>query len=144
MLFATLAVWAQVRAIRDGRARYWVAYGALTIALLYTHYFSIIPIGIQQVAFAAVVWSRARKGEPVKGLLTGCWLTWIAIAVAVAPLAPFVHQQFLHDQVAGTGFSGAPSAGVTSTSVPQGGHPTIYALIANFVWAIWGYHADSR
>ena len=143
MLFATLAVWAQVRVIRDGRARYWVAYGALTIALLYTHYFSVIPIAIQQVAFGAVAWSRARKGEPVKGLLTGCWITWVAIAVAVAPLAPFIHQQFLHDQVAGTGFSGAPSAGVTSTSVPQGGHPTIYALIANFVWAIWGYHADS-
>ena len=28
-------------------------------------------------------------------------------------------------------------------ALPQTGHPNIYALIANFVWAIWGYHANS-
>jgi 4-amino-4-deoxy-L-arabinose transferase-like glycosyltransferase len=143
MLVATLAVWAQARAIRDGRARYWVAYAAATIAVLYTHYFSILPIAIQQVAFGAVAWRRARRGEAVRPLLTGCWLTWLAVAIAVAPLAPFVHQQFLHDQVAGTGFQGAPSAGATSASLPQGKHPDVYAVIANVVWAIWGYHANA-
>jgi uncharacterized membrane protein len=143
MLFATLAVWAQVRVVREGRARYWVAYGALTIALVYTHYFAVIPIAIQQLAFAAVAFGRARRGESVRSLLIGCWLTWLGVAVAVAPLASFVHQQIAHDYAAGLGFSGAPSAGVTSTSVPQSGHPNVYALIANFVWAIWGYHADS-
>ena len=95
MLFATLAVWAQMRVLRDGRARYWVAYGALTIALLYTHYFSVIPIAIQQIAFAAVIWHRSRHGEPVKGLITGYWITWVAIALAVAPLAGYIHQQLV-------------------------------------------------
>jgi hypothetical protein len=142
MLFATLAVWAQMRILRDGRIRYWVAYGALTIALVYTHYFSIIPIAIQQVAFGAVIWNRSRHGEPVKEIITHYWVTWVAIAIAVAPLVPYIHQQFANDLLTGQG-TGAPSAGATSTGVSQTGHPDVYALLANFVWALWGYHANS-
>ena len=140
MLFATLAVWAQVRIVRDGRSRYWVAYAGLTIALLYTHYFSIIPIGIQQLAFAAVAWRRAHRGEPVRGLLIGMWMTWLALALAVAPLAGFVHEQFAHDQAVGTGFGSVPTAGVPST--PQHSSMSVYAVLSNLVWAIWGYHSD--
>jgi uncharacterized membrane protein len=143
MLFATLALWAQVKALRDGRIRYWVAYGALTIALLYTHYFSLIPIAIQQVAFAAAIWNRSRHGESVSATITRYWVTWIAIAVAVAPLVGYVHQQFANDLTTGQGIASAPSAGAASTGVPQIGHPNVYALITNFAWAIWGYHADS-
>lgn len=146
MVFGTLAVWAQIRILRDGRARYWVAYGALTIALIYTHYFSLIPIAIQQVAFGAVIWHRSRRGEPVKTLITHYWVTWVAIAVAVAPLAGYVHQQFANDLLTGQGMSsaaGAPSAGAASTGVSQTGHPDVYALLANFAWALWGYHANS-
>ena len=144
MLFATLALWAQVKVLRDGRVRYWVAYGGLTIALIYTHYFSLIPIAIQQLGFAAAIWSRSRNGESVKALVTGYWVTWIAIAVAVAPLVGYVHQQFANDVTTGQGIAGsAPSAGAASTGVPQTGHPNVYALLTNFVWAIWGYHTDS-
>lgn len=144
MLFATLAVWAQVKVLRDGRIRYWAAYGGLTIALLYTHYFSVIPIAIQQLAFAAVIWNRSRHGQSVKPLVTHYWVTWIAIAVAVAPLVPYIHQQLGNDLTTGQGISGgAPSAGAASTGVPQTGHPNVYALLTNFVWAIWGYHTDS-
>jgi 4-amino-4-deoxy-L-arabinose transferase-like glycosyltransferase len=145
MLFATLAVWAQMRVLRDGRIRYWVAYGALTIALIYTHYFSLIPIAIQQIAFGAVIWHRSKHGEPVKALITGYWVTWIAIAIAVAPLVGYIHQQFANDVLTGQGMtgSGAPSAGAASTGVSQTGHPDVYALLANFVWALWGYHANS-
>jgi uncharacterized membrane protein len=143
MLFATLAVWAQVKVLRDGRIRYWLAYGALTIALLYTHYFTLIPIAIQQIAFAGVIWHRSRHGEPVNTLITRYWVTWIAIAIAVTPLVGYVHQQFANDLTTGQGITGAPSAGSVSTGVPEVGHPNVYALITNFVWAIWGYHTDS-
>jgi uncharacterized membrane protein len=144
MLFATLAVWAQVKVIRDGGIRYWVAYAALTIAMVYTHYFTIIPIAIQQLAFAAVIWHRSRNGASVAPLVTRYWVTWIAIAIAVAPLVGYVHQQFANDITTGQGIAGAaPSAGAASTGVPQTGHPNVYALLTNFVWAIWGYHADS-
>ncbi|HET7047566.1 MAG TPA: glycosyltransferase family 39 protein [Solirubrobacteraceae bacterium] len=84
MLFATLALWAQARVLKDGGLRYWIAYGALTIALLYTHYFSVLPIAIQQLAFVVTVWNRTRRNEPVKRFLTAYWITWIAIAVALA------------------------------------------------------------
>jgi 4-amino-4-deoxy-L-arabinose transferase-like glycosyltransferase len=141
-LFATLAVWAQARALNDRRARYWVAWGALTIAQLYTHYFSTIPIAIQQLAFAGVVWGRARRGEAVRPLLVPYWVMWAAIVVAIAPLVPFVHEQFVHNQSSSNNFS-APSAGAATASAPQQGHPNVYALIANFVWALWGYHANS-
>jgi 4-amino-4-deoxy-L-arabinose transferase-like glycosyltransferase len=151
MLFATLAVWAQMRIFADGRNRYWMAYGALTIALLYTHYFSIIPIAIQQIAFAVVIWKRAasRDGRlgaavrPVAPLITRYWITWVIIAIAIAPLVPYVHQQFSNDVLTGQGMAGAPSAGAVSAGAPQTGHPNLYALLANFVWAIWGYHANS-
>ena len=140
MLLATLAVWAQVRVLRDGRPRNWVLYAGITIALLYTHYFAIIPIAIQQLVFAMAAWKRARAGLPVKSLLTGCWLTWLALLIAVAPLAPFAHEQFQHDQAAGTGLGAAP--GSAAPTFAEGGI-SLYGVLSNFVWAIWGYHPDS-
>ena len=122
-----------------------MAYGALTIALLYTHYFSMIPIGIQQLAFGAGVWRRLRRGEPVKGAdhrvlghVGGDRGRGCATGAFHPPAAP-------NDQDGpGTACAAAaPSAGVPPRAVSQTGHPTIYALIANFVWAIWGYHANS-
>ena len=139
MLLATLAVWAQVRVLRDGRGRWWVLYAAITIALLYTQYFSIIPVAIQQLAFVAVAWRRARRGESVRRLLLGCWVLWAALTLALLPLAPFVAQQFLHDQTAGTGFASVPA----SAGNPAGSSPSVYALLSNLVWAVWGYHADA-
>ena len=139
MLLAVLALWAQVMVLRDGRRRYWVAYAGLTIALLYIHYFALIPIAIQQLVFAVAAWKRARAGLPVRSLLTGIWLTWLALLVAAAPLAPFAHEQFQNDQMAGV--AGAPSA--ASPTTPEGSSLSAYAVLSNFVWAIWGYHADS-
>jgi 4-amino-4-deoxy-L-arabinose transferase-like glycosyltransferase len=137
MLFATLVVWAQLRAIRDGRVRFWAAYAALTIGLVYTHWFSVLPIAVQQLAFSAVIWRRMRKGESVKGLLVGIGLTWLAVLLAVFPLAGYAVTQFKHDQTAGTGFAPVPTAATAPTGI------SVYALLTNFVWAIWGYHADS-
>jgi 4-amino-4-deoxy-L-arabinose transferase-like glycosyltransferase len=139
MLLATLAVWAQVRLLRDGRGRWWLIYAALTIALLYTQYFSIIPVAIQQLAFVVVAWRRARRGQSVKRLLIGCWILWAALTLALLPLAPFVAQQFGHDQTAGTGFASVPA----SAGNPAGTSPSVYSLLSNLVWAVWGYHADS-
>ena len=140
MLLATLALWAQVRVLRDGRSRYWVIYGGVNIALLYTHYFALIPIAIQQVVFAVAAWKRARAGYPVRNLLTGYWLTWLALLIAAAPLAPFAYDQFHNSQAAGMGFGGTASAGSATTA---GSSASFYAVLSNFVWAIWGYHANS-
>src|SRR5206468_3756265 len=79
-------------------------------ALLYTQYFSILPVAIQQLAFVAVAWRRARRGESVRQLMIGCWILWAALTLALLPLAPFVAQQFAHDQSSGTGFSNVPAS----------------------------------
>jgi uncharacterized membrane protein len=141
MLLGTLALWAQVKVLRDGRNRYWAAYAGLTIAMLYTHYFAVIPIAIQQVVFAVAAWRRAHAGLPVKRFLIGVWVTWLALLIAAAPLASFAHEQFSHSQAAGMGFGGAPSA-AAPLSIP-GSSASLYAILSNFVWAIWGYHANS-
>jgi uncharacterized membrane protein len=139
MLLATLSVFAQVRAVRDERVRWWVLYAGLTIALIYTHYFSTIPIALQQLAFAAVAWRRAHHGQPIRRLMTGVALTWLAVTLAVLPLAGFTVQQVIHDQQVGTGLSEATGA----AGAPPGSSASSYALLTNLVWAIWGYHSDS-
>jgi uncharacterized membrane protein len=141
MLLGTVALWAQAKVLRDGRNRYWVAYAAATIAMLYTHYFALIPIAIQQLVFAVAAWKRARAGLPTRRLLTGVWLTWVALLIAAAPLASFAHEQFSHSQAAGMGFGGAPSA-AAPLEIP-GSSASLYAILSNFVWAIWGYHPNS-
>jgi hypothetical protein len=141
MLLGTLALWAQVKVLREGRPRHWVIYGGVTIALLYTHYFALIPIAIQQVVFAVAAWKRASAGHPVRGLLIGTWITWAALLVAAAPLAPFAYDQFTQSQEAGMGFGGAPSAGAAAGQ--SGSSVSLYAVLSNFVWSIWGYHANS-
>jgi len=141
MLLGTVALWAQVKVLREGRTRYWIAYAGTTIALLYTHYFALIPIAIQQVVFAVAAWKRAHAGQPVRPLLMGTWLTWLALLIAAAPLASFAVDQFSHSQAAGMGFGGAPSA-AAPLSIP-GSSASLYAILSNFVWAIWGYHANS-
>ncbi|MDX6615995.1 MAG: mannosyltransferase [Solirubrobacterales bacterium] len=139
MLFVTLAVWAQARILSDGRPRYWVAYAVFAIALIYTNYFAAIAIAIQQVAFGVAVWRRAHRGEDVRHLVTGIWITWVALVAAIAPLAPFALDQFHHNQAGG--FENLPSAGAPGAGAGSG--LSVYALISNVVWAIWGYHADS-
>jgi uncharacterized membrane protein len=141
MLLGTVALWAQVKVLRDGRNRYWVAYAGTTIALLYTHYFAVIPIAIQQLVFAIAAWKRAQAGLPIRRLMTGVWLTWLALLIAAAPLAPFAYEQFSQSQSAGMGFGGAPSA-AAPLEIP-GSSASLYAILSNFVWAIWGYHTNS-
>jgi uncharacterized membrane protein len=139
MLFAALAFWAQIMVLREGRRRYWIAYAAFTIALLYTHYFGLIPILIQQVFFAVAAWKRSQRGENVRPLLVGLWATWGALVLAAAPLAPFAHSQYTHDTIDGNSLSSVPGSG---GSAEQSGGLSIYAVLSNFVWAIWGYHAN--
>ena len=139
MLFATLAVWAQMRVLNDGRSRWWFAYGAFTVAMIYSNYFALVPIAIQQLGFGAAAWRRAHRDEPVGPLLTGYWITWLGIVAAVAPLAPFALDQFQANQA--SGFQNAPSGG--SASALEGDTASVYAVISNLAWMIWGYHANS-
>jgi hypothetical protein len=41
------------------------------------------------------------------------------------------------------GFQDAPARAATTVGVSGGQAPTVYAFLANFVWALWGYHSDA-
>jgi hypothetical protein len=141
MLLTVLAVWAQVRVVRSGSRLAWLGYTLATAGMVYTQYFTSLVIAAQQLVFLAVLISRRRRGEPVGRLLLGWLLAMTAVLVLVAPLVPFAHQQFSTNQSAGRGF-GAPTNTGTSTTT-SGNGLSAYTVIANLLWATWGYHSNA-
>ena len=138
MLFATLAIWMQVRAVRRGRTADWVGYALASAALLWNQYFSVLLVLTQQAAFAILV----LRGH--RGLLRG-WLGSAALlALLVAPLAPFALAQFHANEAAGKGFEGVPSQAGAAASQQAGlAKPAVYGALTNAVWAVFGYHSDA-
>ncbi|MCW3064408.1 MAG: hypothetical protein JWN32_1580, partial [Solirubrobacterales bacterium] len=140
MLFALVAIWAQVRAVRDGGARFWALYALATIALVYDQYFAVLLVGVQQLGFLAAVWTR-RRDRPAARRLLVCWLgVGLVIVAAIAPLIPFAHEQYAVNQAAGKGFSQPSQAGLAASEQHT---PGPYGAITNGVWALWGYHSNS-
>ena len=70
-LFGLLAVLMQLRAIRNGTMGNWAGYILATAALLWSHYFGLLLIGVQQLIFVLVIIQRRRSKEPVKPLALG-------------------------------------------------------------------------
>ena len=141
MLFGVIALWAQVRILNRGGRLVWVIYAVASIALVWTQYFGALQIVVQQLAFAYFIWARRRRGEPVRGLVIGWAVTLAAIIIWLAPLVPFAYQQFHVNQTAGKGFGGPQQVG--NATALSGNHLSIYAAIANLIWAVWGYHSNA-
>ncbi|HWD52008.1 MAG TPA: glycosyltransferase family 39 protein [Acidimicrobiales bacterium] len=141
MLFGVIALWAQARILNRGGRLVWVVYAAASIALVWTQYFGALQVVVQQLAFVYFIWARHRRGEPVRGLVIGWAVTLIAIIIWLAPLAPFAYQQFHVNQTAGKGFGGPQQVG--NATALSGNHLSIYAAIANLIWAVWGYHSNA-
>ena len=139
MLLAALAVGAQVQALRRGRTGDWVLYGAATAAMLWTQYFAVLPVLVQQAAFVAVVWRDRHDRSRRRTLLRGWLVSSAVVALALLPLMPI-----LLDQLAAYGNRGAGltpgQAGAGSSTL--GSAISIYAVGANLIWATLGYHAD--
>jgi hypothetical protein len=139
MLFAVLAIGAQVRAIRRGSRRDWMLYAVSTAALVWTQYFAFLPIVVQQLAFARVLW-RDRSDRTRRRTLARGWLTSMAlVAVALIPLLPILHAQF---SAYGNRSDGLVPGQAGAGSSAIGGVISIYAVGANLIWGVWGYHAD--
>jgi uncharacterized membrane protein/O-antigen/teichoic acid export membrane protein len=141
MLFGVIAMWAQVRIVRRGGRWPWAIYAVASIAMVWTQYFGFLQVVVQQLAFLYIIWSRHRRGEPVRSLVVGWGVATVAIAVWLAPLLPFAHQQFMVNQTAGKGF-GAPQQ-VGNAAALSGNHLGIYAALANLIWAVLGYHSNA-
>jgi 4-amino-4-deoxy-L-arabinose transferase-like glycosyltransferase/O-antigen/teichoic acid export membrane protein len=146
MLFATLAVGAQVQAIRRGSRSDWLLYAAATAALIWTQYFALLPVAVQQLAFAVVAVRRhriSRRDPDQQGRsrdFTRAWLISTAlIAAALLPLLPILYDQFTAYNSRSNGL--VPGQAGAASSAISGGI-SVYAVAANMVWAIWGYHAD--
>lgn len=142
MFLAVVAVWAQVMALRHGRMRFWVLYGVVFAALMWTHYFALLPLAVQQVAFGIEAVRRFRRrteSDSRFGELVTGWA--MALGIAAAALAPLV--PIVLDQLAAYGerATQVPSQ-VGTAAAPSVERPSIYAVLANFIWSVWGYHSD--
>ena len=126
-LFGLLALLTQLRVIRNGTMLNWAAYMLATAALLWSHYFGLLLIAVQQVIFIGVLVHRRRTGEPVRPLAIGFAYSLAVLAMQLVPLAVFAQKQFDSTHAA----LGSPSGTYDSLS--------FYAVVANMAWALWGY-----
>ncbi|MGH8985279.1 MAG: glycosyltransferase family 39 protein, partial [Acidimicrobiia bacterium] len=142
MLFALAAVWAQARALRRGGTSDWALYGVATAALLWTQYFAVLQVAAQQAVFAVALWRRRREGDRI-GPSAVRWLGALAlVALLVVPLLPFLGDQLQAYADRGAGLTQLPSQAGNAASAAQSGL-SVYAVIANLIWATGGYHADA-
>ena len=130
-LFGVLAVLAQLRAIRNGTMLNWAAYILATAALLWSQYFGLLLILVQQLVFVAVLVQRRRSGQPVKPLALGFLYSAAVLVMQLIPLLVFAHHQY---QVT-SGAAGSPSGTYDYLS--------FYAVLANIAWSVWGYQPDA-
>jgi O-antigen/teichoic acid export membrane protein len=141
---SVLAVWLQVRSGRTGRVAEWAALGLSMGALVWTHY---LAGGIQvlvQVAIAVgAIATGWLSGTAIRHRLVGLATATAALSILLAPLAPFAIDQFRANEVAVERGAAALRDSPTTTSALSGGaQVSVYGLITNTLWAVWGYHSD--
>jgi Dolichyl-phosphate-mannose-protein mannosyltransferase len=140
MLFSLIAVWAQVRALRTGRPGPWILYALATAAMIWTQYFALLQVVVQQAAFAAAFWRRGGRENSRRLGLAWAFST-LAVLVILIPLLPLLQSQ-LHsygDRSGGLALPSQAGLGVAQ----QNNQLSVYAIIANAIWGLWGYHANS-
>jgi uncharacterized membrane protein len=129
-LFGLLALLTQLRVIRNGTMGNWAAYILATAALLWSHYFGLLLIGVQQLVFVGVLVHRKRSKEPVKPLALGFAYSAAVLVMQLVPLLVFAHHQYQSTSAA----AGSPSGTYDLLS--------FYSVLANMAWALWGYQPD--
>ena len=130
-LFGLLALWTQLRVIRNPSMGNWAAYILATAALLWSHYFGLLLIGVQQAIWIGVLIHRRRTGEPNRAMALGFAYSLAVLAIQLVPLITFAQKQFDSTEAA----FGSPSGTYDDLS--------FYAVVSNMAWALWGYHPDS-
>ena len=130
-LFGLLALWTQLRAIRDGGVLNWAAYILATAALLWSHYFGLLLIGVQQLIFVGVLIQRRRATGAREAARPGlCLLRSPCSPSSSCPCSCSPSKQFDSTGAA----LGSPSGTYDDLS--------FYAVVSNMAWALWGYHPD--
>ncbi|HEY9291669.1 MAG TPA: glycosyltransferase family 39 protein, partial [Microlunatus sp.] len=141
MLGATILAWNQIRILRDvrdgrgfGTAADWVGFTLLSVGMIYLQWFTALAIIVQHLIFAVAA-IKIRKPKFVRNWL----ISGAAQLILFAPLMPYMIVQF-SSIISAQGASSAPSQTESSVSSSK---PDVYAIVANTIWGIWGYHADS-
>jgi uncharacterized membrane protein len=138
MLFAAVAVLAQVKAVRTGSLGAWALYTIATALLIWSQYFSVLQVAVQQCAFVVIAWERRRDGTVRRFL--ACWAASVlALIVLLLPLMPILHGQLIGFLEQNSIPEVPAQAGL---GVAKQDSLSIYAAIANGVWAVWGYHSN--
>src|SRR4051812_2573328 len=88
-LFGVLALLTQVRVMRNPSPGNWALYMLATAALLWSHYFGLLLIGVQQVVFIALIIQRRRAGEADRALMIGFAYSLVVLALQLIPLLAF-------------------------------------------------------
>ena len=142
ILLAVLAIWAQLAALRTNQWSAWMASGLCQAGLLATQWFGILPIVVLQVAcMAGLHYRRFGAARAEMGDFAIRWAAALAImALALAPLAPYLVDQMGEYLRRGAGVAFPSVAGTDATDT--GGGISVYTAIANFIWAVLGYHSD--
>jgi uncharacterized membrane protein len=130
-LFGLLALLMQLRVIRNASMLNWAGYILATAALLWSHYFGLVVIAVQQLVFIAVLVYRVRNGQPVKRLALGFAYSAVVLAMQLVPLLVFA----VHQYHSTSGAAGSPSGTYDLLS--------FYAVLANLAWSLWGYQPDA-
>src|SRR5215208_2819096 len=92
-LFGLLALLTQVRVVRNPNPTNWVLYILATAALLWSHYFGLLLVAVQQVIFVALLVQRRRAGEPSRALAIGFGYSLAVLILQVVPLLVFAEGQ---------------------------------------------------
>jgi len=130
-LFGLLALLTQMRVIRHGTMLNWAAYILATAALLWSHYFGLLLIGVQQLVFVGVLIHRKHSDEPVRSLALGFAYSAAVLVMQLVPLLVFAHHQYQVTSAA----AGSPSGTYDYLS--------FYSVLANLAWSLWGYQPDA-
>jgi len=130
-LFGLLALLMQLRAIRRGGIGNWAGYILATLALLWSHYFGLLVIAVQQLIFVGVIVHRRRNNEPVRALALGFAYSLAVLAMELVPVIVFLTHQYQST----SGAAGSPKGTYDYLS--------FYAVLANVAWSLWGYQPNA-
>ena len=130
-LFGLLALLTQLRVIRNGTMVNWAAYILATAALLWSHYFGVLLIGVQQLIFVGVLVHRRRQHQPIGRLALGFAYSGAVLAMQLVPFIVFARHQYEVTSAA----AGSPSGTYDYLS--------FYSVLANMAWSLWGYQPDA-
>lgn len=147
MLFATMAVWAQVAILKGDRdtggGRWaWAAYVLSTAAMAWTQWFAVVPIAAQQLVFAgALVQRRHDRTRRRRFLLVWAAALGASLLLVLPLVGVFVDQFGAYAGRRTTSTTAAPAqAGAAASGLA--GDISVYAVGANALWALVGYHSD--